>query len=414
MRNFKDFIKAFFTNKGQHVFLSLLIAKVCSFLGSLFVIRILTEQEFGTLSIVASIFAVFAPFSGLGSYQSLLRFGSIAENPEDRLAVSQYLFRQGFFYHLIVCFLFLLCSFFSANNNQFIVYIFFFFAVRLVGVYFLSHVQAERRMQLDNKNYAAVSNSVNIAGLIMMIALSYFFGLYGYLIANAVAPFISLFWLKSKSLANKGYLNFSKKDLWSFAFHSSITMVITEAFFSADILLLNYFYDETAVANYKVALLIPSNITFIALAFLQSDYPLIARNFTNKSFLRNYIINYYRIFLPLVVIILILGWLLSDYLLNILFGKLYADNLWAFNLLLATFCGSILLRNLYGNILAAVGLVKYNTFFAVGAIILLIGSASIIVPDYGVQGMAVSVAFSLTLTGLLMMFSFNNYLRKLN
>ena len=71
MESLRNFIDDFFKNNGQHVFISLLIAKICAFLGSLFIIRILPENDFGILSIVASVFAIFAPFSGFGSQQSL-------------------------------------------------------------------------------------------------------------------------------------------------------------------------------------------------------------------------------------------------------------------------------------------------------------------------------------------------------
>lgn len=414
MKSLKDFIRAFFANKGQYVFLSLLITKICAFSGSLLMIRILPEKEFGILSIVASLFAIFAPFSGLGSYQSLIRFGSLSNSESEKKELSAYLFKKGFFYQLIISFVFFLISFLYVKYYYYIFYIFFFFAIRLIGVYFLSHVQAELRIHLKNKEYAMLNNIVNVSGLLMMIIFSIFWGLYGYLLANIIAPFLSLFWYKRSLWKTRSLLlRFTKKEIWSFAVHASLTALLSDAFFSVDILLLNFFKNESVVANYKVALLIPANITFLAISFMQSDYPLLAKNYRNKSFLINYLANYYKIFIPISFLVLVLGWFLSSTILQLLFGTQYMDNSFAFSLLLGAFCGSMLLRNLYGNMLSAVGLMKKNTFYSILSLILLAGFAYFLVPKSGAVGMAVSLAATLTIIGVLMMFSFFAYLRTL-
>ncbi len=413
MKSLEDFIRAFFANKGQHVFLSLLITKICAFSGSLFMIRILPEKEFGLLSIVASFFVVFVSCSGFGSFQSLIRFGSLSNSDEEKKELAEYLLKKGFINQLILSMVFFLISFLYVSHYYYIFYIFFFFTIRLIGVYFFSHIQAERRVYLRNDEFARINNVVNISGLILMIVFSIFWGLYGYLVANAIAPFISLFWYKRSFGIKKPLLRYTKKEIWSFAIYASLTALLSDAFFSADILLLNFFKDETAVANYKAALLIPANITFLALSFMQSDYPVLAKNHLNKSFLINYIVNYYKIFIPISLIILITGCLFNSMILKLFFGVNYLDNSLEFSILLAAFCASMLLRNLYGNMLSAVGLMKRNTFFSIFSLILLAAFSYFLVPKFGVMGMAVSLAATLTIIGFSMMFSFLAYLRKL-
>lgn len=414
MNSLKDFIKAFFANKGQYVFLSLLIAKICAFSGSVMMIRILPEKEFGILSIVASVFAIFVPFSGFGSFQSLIRFGSLSSTEKEKRDLSAYLFKKGLLYQLLLSIVFFLIALFYTTYYYYIFYIFLFFAIRLIGVYFLSHKQVELRIHMKNKEYAMLNNIVNIGGLIMMIGFSLLWGLYGYLLANLIAPFLSLLWYGNPLKNIKvPAIKFQRKEIWSFAVHASITALLSDAFFSADILLLNYFKDENVVANYKVILLVPSNITFLALSFMQSDYPVLAKNSNNKSFLISYIINYYKVFIPVSILIFIFGYFFSDTLLQLFFGLKYSDNAFAFSLLLGAFCGSMLLRNLYGNMLSAVGLMKRNTFYSIVSLVLLGGFSFLLVPEHGVIGMAIALAGTLTIVGLLMMFSFLVYLRTL-
>lgn len=84
MSGVADFLKNFFKNKGQFVFVSLLVAKICAFITSLLIIRLLPQSEFGVLSIVLSVFAVFLPFSGFGTQRSLLRYGSVSEDTDEK------------------------------------------------------------------------------------------------------------------------------------------------------------------------------------------------------------------------------------------------------------------------------------------------------------------------------------------
>lgn len=414
MKNLKDFIQAFFKNNGQHVFLSLLIAKICAFAGSIIMVRILPESEFGVLSIVASVFAIFVPFTGFGSTQSLMRFGSLCEDENEKKELSAYLFLKGFVNQLILSLIFFFTAFFYVEQYSQIVVIFLFFTVRLIGIYFLTHVQSEKRIHFKNKEFAAINNVINIFGLVMTIPLSYYYGIWGYLFVNALSPFVSLFWFKNKSINFKAPLShFKTKEIWSFALHASTTALLSEAFFSADILLLSFLKDENMVAHYRVAILLPSNITFLAISFMQSDYSLIAKNFRNKLYLKNYILNYYKIFIPLSVLICLIGYFASEAIISLFFGKQYIGNSFIFSMLLVAFCGSMLLRNLYGNLLAAVGLMKKNTLYSFVSLLVLALLTFLLVPKDGLLGMSIAMSLTLTFTGFLLMFSFMNYYRKL-
>lgn len=414
MKSLQNFISDFFKNKGQHIFLSLLIAKICAFAGSLFIIRILPESEFGTISIVASVFAIFAPFSGFGSQQSLLRFGSISDDLSEKISLSKYLLKQGLIYQLLLSGLFLGIAFFYVDKYEDIFYIFLLFGFRLIGFYFLNHIQAEFRVFGNNRGFARLTNVVNVLGVILLLLLSYFYGLKGYLIAIAFTPFLALLWFrKEQYISISETFSFEKKDLWKYGFYASGTALISDTLFSADVLMLSFLLNESAVANYKVAILIPANITFLALTFMQSDFPVLAKNYKNRDFLKDYVLNYYKIFIPLAFIIFLVGFVFKNQLLTVVFSERYADNTFSFVLLLGAFCGNMLLRNLYGNLLSAVGMMKMNTIISVLTLILLVIFSFIFVSKYGVTGMAVSLSLSMFFGGIMLAFSFYLYWKDL-
>lgn len=413
MKSLLQFLGDFFKNKGQYIFISLLVGKICAFLSSLLIIRWLPEYEFGKISLVAAVFVMFSSASGLGSYQSLLRFGSIAKDDLEKNAISSLILKQGFFYHLILSAFFLICSLFFVKSFQDIFFIFLFFGIRLVGVYFQNHIQSYLRMTDNNRDFARSNNVINVVGLSLVLLLTYYFKIYGYLFAMAFSPFLSLFWFKKEMFSSKISMKFSKKEIWNYAFHTAGTTFFSDALFAIDVILLGFLANENTVANYRVAILIPANLTFLALVFLQTDFPVLAKNFQNKMYLRNYISNYYKVFIPICFLIFIVFWIFSEPILHLFFSEKYLGNQVIFLVLTAAFLFNMLFRNLYGNLLASVGKMKVNTFVSVFSLILLIVLSFVLVPNFQEKGMAFAISATMFISGILLMFNFYKYLRSL-
>ena len=71
-------------------------------------------------------------------------------------------------------------------------------------------------------------------------------------------------------------------------------------------------------------------------------------------------------------------------------------------------------RNLYGNLLSAVGKMEYNTIISAFALVVLVALSIFLVPKFGIEGMAISQSVTLFITGLLLMGGFLSYYRKLS
>jgi O-antigen/teichoic acid export membrane protein len=413
MKSLQEFLQNFFKNKGQYVFFSLLIAKICGLISSIAVVRMLPQSDFGMMTIVASVFAVFATFSGFGSAQGFLRFGAIAEQSEEKEKLHQHFFLQGFLYQLILSVLFILSSIFFVQKYGDVLLIFIFFTIRLIGFYFFNHIQSYFRVYHDNKNFARVNNVVNVFGLILIIILTYFFGLKGYLFAISVAPFLSLFWFFKYKILNFQRIKLQKKELWSYSFHAVFTAFLSDLLFSLDILLLGFLLNENAVADYKVAIILPSNLTFLAVSMLQADFPKIAKNAHNQLFVKDYISNYYKIFIPICLVILGVSFFFAKEILTLFFSSQYAHETQVFLILVITFLMNMLFRNLFGNLLSAVGEMKKNTIISIFSLIVLAISAFILVPKFQILGMGISVFLAMSFSGFLGTFFFWKYFKKL-
>ncbi|WP_374445782.1 oligosaccharide flippase family protein [Epilithonimonas sp.] len=408
----KEFLSRFFSNKGHHVFFSFMIAKICGFLGSVVIIRLLPENEYGILSIVMSVCAIFLPFSGLGSNQILLRYGSISEK-ENKQNLSSYLFFKGIFYEIILIGIFIGISLFYAEKYENVLIIFLFCGIRLMGFYLSNHIQTYYRITGKNDVFAKVSNAINIGGFILLLVLTYLFKFYGYLLAIAIIPYLSLFWLKKEMFSAKSIVYNNKKEMWRFGIFTAATSVISETLFSLDVMLLGFLMNENAVANYKVAILLPSNIPVLAISFMQSDYPLLSKNYQNKTFLTSYIKNYYKIFIPTCIVILGFFYTFKDFLLELFFGANYSDNSNLMMILLLGFTFGMLSRNLFGNLLPAVGKIEVNTWVSLISLMILCVTAYFLVNTFGIIGMGLSLSLVLIWEGSAYLIFFGNYLKKI-
>jgi O-antigen/teichoic acid export membrane protein len=74
---------------------------------------------------------------------------------------------------------------------------------------------------------------------------------------------------------------------------------------------------------------------------------------------------------------------------------------------------NMLFRNLFGNLLSAVGEMKKNTIISIFSLIVLAISAFILVPKFQILGMGVSVFLAMTFSGFLGTFFFWKYFKKL-
>ncbi len=163
----------------------------------------------------------------------------------------------------------------------------------------------------------------------------------------------------------------------------------------------------------KLAIILPSNLTFLAVSMLQADFPKIAKNAHNQLFVKDYISNYYKIFIPICLVIFGVSFFFAKEILTLFFSSQYAHETQVFLILVITFLMNMLFRNLFGNLLSAVGEMKKNTIISIFSLIVLGISAFILVPKFQILGMGISVFFSDEFLGFLGCFFFWKYFKKL-
>lgn len=413
MKSLVEFIRQFIQNNGLLVFSSSIVTKLSMLLINILAARLISDNEYGLFILILSVFNIFAPLIGFGSNQGLLRYGAIETNKEARETLNQYIYIKGFFNHLWVSLTFLIVCFVYSlkyDGNGLVIAC---LGIRFIGFYFYNHAQAYFRINDNNRSFAILNMTVNLSGLAIVALLTFMAEFKGFLLGMAITPWISLFFYRNFQFS-KLKPSIDLKGFWKYSMHASITYFFSDMLFAMDIMLIGLFLTESDLAFYKVSILLPMNISFIPLTFMQTDYPKIARNYLDKNYLKFYLLNYYKIFIPLGILILIVGFFIKDWIIPFIFGSNYENSDgWVFYIILIALVGNMWMRNLYGNMSAAIGKASWNTYVSIGALFIMLILGVLLIPKFGIIGAAIGMAVSFTFTGITLMILFHKYLNKL-
>lgn len=411
MKDLILFFKQFFQNKGLLIFSSIFISKFVMLVYTIFIVKMISESEFGKITLIAAVFGFFVPLNGFGSTQILMKFGSQSSDSITKENLGQYLFRKGLMNQLLLCVLFFAaCQFYSLKFEN-LFYIISLFTIRLLGFYFLGHIQADYRIKGNNKKFAEINIVTNLIMLGVTLVLTLAFGAMGYVIALALGPYLSLFYFKKSHFTyNTSVLNnFNIKSLWAYGRMESVAYFLSELMFSLDVILIALFLADEEIAIYKVAMILPMNLMILPVIFFQTDFPKIAKNATDKVFLKFYILNYYRIFIPFGIIAVLISYFFCSEILTLFFKKGYIEGSSVFFIATVGVILAMLSRILFINLTSAVGKSKWNVWVSVFSLFCLIVLNLILIPRYQMNGAALSMMITMIASGIFSMILFMKY-----
>ena len=102
VKQIKRTLKSFNDRGGWHIFTSNILLKIVQFILGILIIRLLTKEDYGNLSYALTFIQLLVPFSGAGLFWSLLHFGPIQENLEDKVKLFNFSLKRGFIYSFFI------------------------------------------------------------------------------------------------------------------------------------------------------------------------------------------------------------------------------------------------------------------------------------------------------------------------
>lgn len=405
-------IKDFKHKEGVFVLGASLFTKVCSFLVSLILIRILSPNEFGTLSYALSSLAFFIPFSGGGIQHSYMRFAPMITFANEKAGLFKHSFYRGLLFStLIALLMFLLLPWLNrALDNTsdlfywLIIYLFSFFVIEIV--------KTRYRVNHQNRKYASIDVYTSGSVLLLGVGLAYFYGSLAYVIVFVSAPLlIGLFHIKlNGAVEPKIPVKYYSYGLWV-----GVGAIASQLMYSLDVFLIgNLIQDSTQVAIYRTASIIPIALFFIPNSYITTHYADLAKNSLEKEYLIRFAKDYIKFFSVLAFVLGAALYFMSDFIIAILFGEEYAEAAYLFEILVLGMVGAFILRIPFGNMLASVGKSNWNAAVAF-AILGLNGALNYYaIIAWGIVGAAIVTSALLWISGIISFLLFIRYLKRIN
>lgn len=397
-----------------HVLLGNTLIKIISFASALLLPNILTKTDYGTLGSVDTFINYILLVNGIGLSNAVLRFCSVTDDQKEKKAVFRFAMKWGMIIDgilisvLIPVFLIVPLSIESARTPL-------FFAIILPLFSFVfDTVTYYLRANYMNRAFSYVSIIFTVISVCGQILLSLKFGIFGAFsgryLAYGGAAIVTFFVIKKYLSPKEGIFESSfildskkKKAILMFALGAmvanafSLIMPQNEIFVISEIL-----KSEEAVADYKVASILPQNIQFITSSIIIFIYPYFARHSHDGKWIWQ---KYKQMTILLIIVFAVMCAVLipmTPFILRI-FGweEKYRGVVGLMQFMWITFSVNAAVRMPAGNILAAIGEIKFNLIVAIITSVIHLALDVFFVTKMGINGAVYALTIAYILSGII-------------
>lgn len=382
-----------------------------------FLIDFLTKGEYSLWSLALVIASTFMPIKSLGIESGILQYASGLDESIKK-QVFKYVFYKGGFFTIGISLICASTSYFISPEFQEAKPLLYILSFWLPFYFMFELLLNYTRVIKKHKIYAKVQSTYNLTFVICIILGFITLRTTGIALAFTLSPLISFLifipdFLKSERIRWE-LLNFKPKDIIWYGFKSSLSNYASTLLFYMDVWLIEYFMNsKEALAEYRTATVIPLNLSFFAIMYINNDYVHLVEHKEDRAYLKTYLKKYFKVYILFTAFCLLVFYPFADLWWDtILFSGKYIESMPFFKILLLASVFIILLRIPAGNMLSAVGLVHINTNISYLTVILnLIISVSLF-PHYGLYGIAYGTVISLGVSGSIAFAYLLKYLNK--
>lgn len=381
-----------------YIFAGSFLTKFVVFFGSMFIVRVLTKNEYGQLTYMENLYGWIYIIAGLGLTNAILRYVVLAEDIQQKYNIFQYSIRQSIKYNIVIllCFLGLNQVYPHPSSFENLNLLMSVMLVMMPFQYLLDSDLALERAMFNNKRYALLaffSSVILIWAKYLGANLEGVFGVVSFGLISNMAFGLGFYFLgHRKYFTGLKYVPLEKRLKTEMRFYSlqyMITNGVWTIFMLSDVFLLGKLCDDpTILAEYKVAYIWPGNLSIVCAAIGIFVGPYFVKNENNISWVRT---NYKKVWLctmGLVFCVAGLMILFAKPLIILYAGRSYISVSPLLQLLtIAAFINNGL-RYTTANILAAMGQVKYNMIVSISGIILQVSMNCLMIPRFGAYGVA--------------------------
>lgn len=423
MKQTKHYLKLLCEKGLIHILSGSFLTKIVGFFGSIFIVRVLSKQEYGILGYLENMYSYVFIIAGMGLSNAILRFVILGKDINEKYSYFQYTVRKGFLWNILLALMAGTVFLFYPHPETYQGYIWLILVLLLAlpFQYLTDNTLCNERAMFANQRYAVLAFILSASIIVSKIISGYLGGLYAVVICQALV-YVVLGIAFLYNTGRKYYINASantlqrieKKKINSYSLQYMITNGLWAIFMLNDTFLLGRFCTPEVIADYRVAYTIPGSISIISSAIGIYVAPYFVQHENDRSWIQKNFKRAYGITAFVVGGLCIAIAVLSKPIIWLLYGETYLNVIGVMRiLLLAAFfnCG---LRFTTANILAAMGKVKYNMAVSIIGMAAQLLINFQIIPIYGAVGVALTscIVYGIMAVCLLAVFVKQYYLKE--
>lgn len=395
-----DRLSSLFSNGFFHVFGAGTINKIVSLCSSIFIVRVLSKEDYGMYGYVINIVNIFMLANGLGTISGMLQFGCMAgDDANKRNAVFHYGIKIGFVVNIFMSIFIVVYAFLMpegvVGSRPYLLFAAAIPLFRYMGDVIPTYLKTEN----ENKKYGRLYTLNSVTLLCFMLIGAYFFNVYGVLGGRYVANIITvvvgiaiatncrkIFRSTSEAFPAK-----ERKKFLRFSIITCIDNVFSQLLYNIDVFVIGIVIGTTiSIASYKAATTIPFALSFISTSVITYVYPIFVRNLNNMNWIRE---HYKKLVLSLFVIngvIAVTCFVLAPFIIQLVFGSKYLDAVPCFRILIFGYWISSSFRVPGGNVLSMLLQAKANMVISISSGVLNIILDVVLIRQMGSIGAAIA------------------------
>lgn len=407
-----------------HIFGSQVIAQVGGLISSVIVVRQLEKAAYGHYVSASNLYSYLAIFIGLGMSSAIMQYCSERVTENRKNAVYRYSFYVGSVGNVLIALILLGLSYWKGQGGNYEVA---YYLQLMCGLPFVTYVggymQVVLRVKLKNQAFSFANMAYSVVLLFGNILFTILFGIPGLICSKYVACMVQVVFCASAlhkehfwSQVSQEESRLQGKEKWqitNYALVCALTNFASSVLVLLDVTCLDMVLGESAVlADYQVAATVPSACTFIPACLMTFFYPKLVRSLSEGKnagkaaigqLVKIYAVVNGFVYLCLAVFAPLIIW--------IIYGPKYMNVIPLFEILSLNYL-VYCVRNLMGNVIAAIKKVKINLIFAIMSGVLDICLNLLLIPALGSAGAAVATLAVTTFIAILDVSYVVHYLKK--
>ena len=257
------------------------------------------------------------------------------------------------------------------------------------------------RTKMENKRYMYFSVMAAAISVILRIVGAYFGGIKGTVILKVIAEVLTcvviIYYIYNKYIKGMDVKNISnqlKKEIMVYSVNNMVANGIWTLFMITEFYLISRILnDPVALADYKVACVFPSNMAIITSSIAVFVTPYFVEHEDDLTWIRH---NYFKVLKATNILLgffAIILFVFAPQIIVFLYGEKYLNIVSIMRILIIAHFINAGIKTLHISLLAAMGHAKENMLISIVGFILQVFLISIILPKYGILGLAINNVF---------------------